>query len=294
MPQDPLLSVHTAPFRGGEGETTPRGESRPERRLPPIFLFPGLAADKRLFQPVERFIPSIRTPGWLAPYRGETIESYAPRMAQVVRKDLDRLDEAHAKVPRTRLRPSDRYFIGGFSFGGQVALEMVHALFPKPAGIILLCGVRGRHQFTPAFFRQQKLSSLVPSFVQKPMYGPYAAHFAKQEQLDAAGTLLLVQMAKANDPGFLKWSTRACAHWKGTPRGIIASHHTLQPASDDPAESRYEIPIHHIHGERDRIIPDVKREATYTIPNAKHLITLTHAQLVADWLREIVLAGATW
>lgn len=289
MPLDPLLAVHEA-LPESEREAVARAQ--PERRLPPIFLLPGLAADMRLFQPLEPFIRTIRTPGWLAPHRKEPLESYAPRMAKVIRKDLERLDEEHAKGPRTYVRPSERYFIGGFSFGGQVALEMVHALFPKPAGVILLCGVRGRHQLSPAFQRQQLLSSFVPGFLQKRLYAPYARRFAAQEGLTTEMTNLLVQMAESNDPEFLMWSTAACAHWRGTPRGIVASHHTMQPASDDPADERYEIPIYHIHGEHDRVIPDVKKEATHTLRDAKHLITLTHAKQVAQWMEGVVMAGA--
>jgi alpha-beta hydrolase superfamily lysophospholipase len=283
MPTDPLQSVHDAPWQAGSASPASSDAQR-ERRLPPIFLFPGLAADKRLFAPLLPHVPTIRTPGWLAPQRKEPLERYAVRMAQVVRKDLDRLDAEHAKAPRTRLRPSERYFLGGFSFGGQVALEMVHALFPKPAGLLLICGVRGRHQLLPAFHRQQRLGAIIPGFLQRPLFGPYARHFAKQEKLDAPATDLLVSMAKANDPDFLKWSAWACSHWQGTPRGIIASTHTLQPARDET----YDIPIHHLHGEHDSIIPDVRHEATTTLAGARHLITLTHATRVSDWMRDIV------
>jgi pimeloyl-ACP methyl ester carboxylesterase len=282
MPKDPLQAVHEAPWQAAH-DAVP-AQAGPERRLPPIFLFPGLAADKRLFAPLQPHIHTIRTPGWLAPHRNEPLEAYAVRMAQVVRKDLDRLDAEHATAPRARRRPSERYFLGGFSFGGQVALEMVHALFPKPAGLLLICGVRGTHQLLPAFHRQQRMGAIIPGFLQRPLFGPYARHFARKEQLDAASTELLVAMAKDNDPDFLKWSAWACARWRGTPRGIIASIHTLQPKRDEA----YEIPIHHIHGEHDAIIPDVKREATTTLLGAKHLITLTHPKAVADWMRDIV------
>jgi predicted esterase len=275
-----------------EAEKAQVEHAHPERRLPPIFLFPGLAADKRLFDPVLAQVPTIRTPGWLAPHNSEALEHYAPRMAQTVQRDLVHLDREHEKTKRTYLKPSERYFIGGFSFGGMVALEMVHALFPKPAGVILLCGVRGRHQLTSTFHRQATLSKIVPGFVQKPLYGPYAQKFASKQGLSPAMTKLLVDMATTNDPDFVKWSTAACAAWKGTPRGIIASVHTVQPFSDDPADARYPMPIHHMHAEHDDIIPDVKREADFTLPNAKHLFTLTHPNEVAKWIKSIVVPDA--
>jgi alpha/beta superfamily hydrolase len=40
-----------------------------------------------------------------------------------VQRDLVHLDREHEKTKRTYLKPSERYFIGGFSFGGMVAAQ---------------------------------------------------------------------------------------------------------------------------------------------------------------------------
>ena len=210
-----------------------------------LFLLPGLAADARLFEPQLEALPQASVPPWLAPEAREPLERYAERLARTI--------------------PVERpYAIGGFSFGGQVALEMVQHLHPRPACVVLVCGVRGRHQLLPAFHRQQKLGAIVPSAVQRPLLGPYARRFARQNGLDARWTRTLVAMAQANDLDFLKWSAWACARWRG------------EPAVD--------VPVLHIHGERDRVIPDVRNEANETIAEAGHLITWTHADRVAAFI----------
>ncbi len=80
---------------------------------------------------------------------------------------------------------------------------------------------------------------------------------------------LLIEMARDCDPGFVKWSAWATAHWKGEPQ-----------LSGGSAK----VPIRHIHGERDSIIPDVHREAHETIEGGGHLITWTHAKEVNAFL----------
>ena len=215
--------------------------AKPER----LFLLPGLAADHRLFEPQLEAFPQASVPAWMDPERNEPLESYAKRFSGTLSTDIP-------------------YAIGGFSFGGQVALEMVQHLDPKPACVVLICGVRGRHQLLPSFHRQQKLGAIVPAAIQRPLFVPFAKRFAAQNGLDEHWTRTLSAMANDNDVAFLKWSARACARWLGTP-----------PVG---------VPIYHIHGEQDRIIPDVRSEADETIAGAKHLITWTHAQQVNDFI----------
>jgi pimeloyl-ACP methyl ester carboxylesterase len=206
------------------------------------YLLPGLAADARLFQPQIDEFPGITVPAWIEPKEGESLERYSRRMAE-------------------QLQPEAPYWIGGFSFGGMVALEMAPYLRPRPQGVLLICGVRGRHQITANFKRQATLGSLVPDNIQKVFYGPYAERFAEQEGLDEANTQLLTRMAVAVDPKFLRWASKAALDWFGE----------LNVAG---------VRIVHIHGEKDTVIPDVRKQATHTIRGAGHLVTLTHSKEV--------------
>lgn len=226
----------------------------PLRRATAIFL-PGLAADSRLFQPQLEGIRGFAVPDWLTPEQDESLSHYAARYA------------AMFNLPR------HPYLIGGFSFGGIVAMELVRHLHPKPAGLVLICGVRSRRQFTMKFRAQALASRVVPGGVQRLLYGAYAKRFARSERLSPSHTELLIKMAVSNDPAFVKWSTSVCAAWDGKSEQWVRDFH---------------IPVYHIHGEKDRVIPDVDRCATKVIAGAGHLITLTHAAEVnAELLRLI-------
>lgn len=230
-----------------------------------MVLFPGLAADGRLFAPMREVwaagLPRLETPELPAPARrDESLTEYARRLADVLARGVLR-EALAARVP---------YWIGGFSFGSQLAQEIAAELTPAPRGLVLLCAVRGRHQILPAFRMQERIGRLIPGAVARRMYGPYAKRFAARCRLGPEQTRLLVEMACANDPAFLAWSSRACAEWRGVATPTM--------------------PMLHVHGERDTVIPDVRREATHTIAGAGHLITMTHAREVVAAIREFVEA----
>ena len=213
------------------------------------YLFPGLAADERLFGPQLAAFPDFSVPQWIEPLEDETIESYAERLA-------------------ASLHPIAPYWIGGFSFGGMVALEMAPKLRPRPRGVLLFCGVRGRHQLTADFKLRVAVASLLPEQIQKLFYEPFAEQFARREGLNGEHTRLLVSMARNCDPKFLRWAAQAAANWFA-------------------ALDLTGIRVVHLHGEFDRVIPDVRKQATHTIRGAGHLITLTHAEEVNAILRSL-------
>ena len=216
-----------------------------------LLLWPGLAADHRLCGPLLAHLPEAGVTAINEPKPDEPMRDYARRYAETLRSEL----------------PEDgRYAVGGFSFGGQLAMELAAVLDPTPLGIILICGVRGTHQISDAFKRQQRLGSMIPSFIAKKVYVPFARNFARRDRLDPASAELLLDMARDIDPAFLNWSSLACASWPGPPEGL-------------------DIPIRHVHGELDQIIPDVRGEADETIEGARHLISLTHPREVANFIQ---------
>jgi len=257
----------------------------------PIYLLPGLAADENLFAPLmapgPALVPGITVPRWIVPISAdgqpETLESYAARMA----------DALFAHLPIATGTGTDTgtgagnfttggftpgaFTLGGFSFGGMVAMEMAAHLASrygrKANSVVLMCGVRSPLQFTTNFAIQQKLGAAVPGFIQRPLYGPYARSFARKCNLSPAHTQLLVRMAKANDPKFLKWSARACMSWR---------------AQSEQRLAEFNIPVRHIHGARDAIIPPPpagEPQPDVLLPDAGHLITFSHPNEVADAMR---------
>jgi surfactin synthase thioesterase subunit len=72
--------------------------------LPSLALLPGLGADRRLFQELEKEVPGLIVPAWPLPPWGDRLDDLAARL-----------------VPSL---PADRpLFLGGSSFGGFVALS---------------------------------------------------------------------------------------------------------------------------------------------------------------------------
>lgn len=220
------------------------------KRIPLIF-FPGLAANAELFAPQRKAFTHLQVPEWPAPQAYESLKLYAKRLASGL------------------IVPTDRpYILGGFSFGTQIAQELLQHLDPKPALLFLICAVRGRHQYTPAFLIQERLARFLPGQVQQGLYPFYAKQFAQREGLNSEQTQRLIAMGQTLDPDFFKWSAKACAEWSGPP---------------DLPQS---LPVWHLHGEQDTVIPDAHHEANHVIPDAGHLITWTHATEVNALLKE--------
>ncbi len=262
----------------------------------PIYLLPGLAADEGLFAPLREpgraLVPGIDVPRWIEPIssdgRPESIESYARRMADALFAHLPVATSSGASDDTGGGTGTDnlergRFTLGGFSFGGMVAMEMAAHLASrygrKADSVVLMCGVRSRLQFTTAFAIQQKLGAAVPGFVQRLIFGPFARSFARRCNLGPAHTQLLVSMAKANDPKFLKWCAGACMHWRAESEGRLAE---------------FGIPIRHIHGARDEIIPPPpagERQPDVLLPDGGHLITFTHPNEVAAAMRQWMKRG---
>lgn len=234
----------------------PAAQSTPRSPWPKgvrCLLLPGLAADGRLFTPQLSAIAGSAVLPWIEPEGREPLERYARRLAG-------------------RLGPAPGPFVlAGFSFGGQVALEMAQWMDPAPAGIVLICGVRGREQFTRTFKTQQALGGLLPDALHRRLYGPMARAFARRCELGPAHAATLVDMATANRPAFLKWAAWACNGWGCRPNLTVAGR---------------TIPVRHIHGERDQVIPAPADRADRTIPGAGHLITWTHADEVNRFIAE--------
>lgn len=102
-----------------------------EKEGVPIILLSGMGADERVFKGQLEAIPQLSVPKWLAPLPHEPMTSYAERFA----KQID---------------PGKPCIIGGASFGGFVALEMLPVLNAKAC--ILVGSVRSSAEF-PAHFK---------------------------------------------------------------------------------------------------------------------------------------------
>jgi len=71
-------------------------------------------------------------------------------------------------------------------------------------------------------------------------------------------------MLAATPPSFIRWAANAIFSWPGV--------------VDLP------IPVRHIHGDRDHLIPLRRVAPDCVIPGAGHLLNLTHAAAVNDFI----------
>ena len=163
--------------------------------------------------------------------------------------------------------PSVPQVVGGASFGGMVSLELARIVGAK--AVVLMGSCREPAQVAPMLRFLGHVAPVVPAAcfrvggwnrrVLASAFGP----------LNAQQASVLFSMAEASSPSFIKWACRAVLEWSP---GLVG------------------VPVFQIHGDRDRIIPVHRVQATEVIPGAGHLLNVTHAAEVTAFLQHVVEA----
>lgn len=237
---------------------------------PRLILLPGLGADFHLFLPQLKAFEDSIVPAWIEPTGPrEPLRLYAARFTEHLRRE-GQLDRPFALV--------------GFSFGGEMAMEIARYLLMRrassdgeittPRSIVLISACRSREAVTKKFVRQVKLGNLVPKPFVRPIAKLITPRFAKANRLDQQQTRWLREMSRTLDPVMLQWGGRVTIDWNLT--------------ADDARAIEREIPILQIHGEADTIIPDTLRDADITIAGARHLLQWTNAEHVNERIADFV------
>jgi pimeloyl-ACP methyl ester carboxylesterase len=78
---------------------------------------------------------------------------------------------------------------------------------------------------------------------------------------------MLIAMFKDADSRFMHWTLQAILRWQPTPLEGV--------------------PVFHIHGSRDPLIPARRVEPDVMIPNGGHLINVSHADEVNAFIRSL-------
>lgn len=157
-------------------------------------------------------------------------------------------------------------FLGGASFGGVVALEMAALLPVKKC--LLIGSLRSPAGLRLAYRPWRRLSSLLS-------LGPVLARGSLWPARYLCGPSTrgtLRQLADA-DGRFLSWAARALLDW--IPSANIAA-----------------VAVSQIHGQRDWLLPANLSQADFIVPQAGHLLSLTHPQEVNDFLRRQMTPGS--
>ena len=164
---------------------------------------------------------------------------------------------------------SDCLYLGGSSFGGMVALELAALLRPKGVILIGSCTSPGGIAPWARYMRIVAAALPVSSFHLHRWSLPLV--LPKCGQLTAEQRDLFWRMASVTPASFLKWGVEAILSWRPTP---------------------LKVPVHHIHGSQDRLMPLRLVRPDRVVPGGGHFLTLTHPHEVTTFLAETVSRGS--
>jgi len=180
-------------------------------------------------------------------------------------KRHERLADYGARMAAT-IRPTGPFLLVGMSFGGAMMLEMAHHL--RPEAVVLIASCRSRRQLSRFVQAHRPVVRLIP---------PMAFACSKPFLPLTVGVLgpttpenrrLCMRMFRDCNPAWMKWQWTAILNWESRPL-------------DD-------IPVYHIHGQADRIIPAKYVTPDQWVPGGGHVINLTHADEVNAFLQKAV------
>lgn len=226
-----------------------------EARL--IFL-PGLGADARLFVSQRASFPHAEFQRLPAPSEGEEFGDYAKRWAESIEW-------------------TPGHLVVGFAFGGVLALEAAarHEGFRKACGaLVLVSSCRSHDAVTADFRRQVALSRMIPQMMQRRLLMCFAERFSPEDDLSGAQRQLLKDMAAELNLDHLRWASRACCEWQ------------MEGTEQIEADLR----VFQVHGEKDSVIPLVRKDVDFVVPNAGHLLQYTHGGELDAYIRKCARA----
>lgn len=211
----------------------------------PLILLPGMGADARLFRAQAAAFANLVTPNWITPQPEETLPSYAKRMAAAV-------------------DPGGPCLVGGVSFGGMVALEMARHLDARAC--LLIASIRSPDELPWRLRMLRRPVRLVPNTCGS--VATCCARMALALGLRRWKGPLREELEQLADTEgrFLLWSGKAILNWQPT----------LPPLG---------IPVIHLHGTQDHILPARLTHPDVLVPGAGHVLPLTHPEAVNEFLR---------
>ena len=152
-------------------------------------MLPGLGADAKMYEPQRRRWPDLHVPAWIEPQRGESLASYAKRMAQTI-------------------DTTQPFFLGGCSMGGMVALEMARHI--DPLAVFLIGSCRSGMAVSPVARRCASLRHVVPDIVVRMGVKTAWSLYQRLPMCRLVRNAICPDMS----PTFIKWATGAIVSWR--------------------------------------------------------------------------------
>lgn len=226
-----------------------------------LVLLPGLGTTPEIFEPQRRaFGDKLITPAFIPAQGNESIGRYAKRWAEQLNAQLAETDDG---------RP---VFLGGLSFGGMVAQELVMHLEPRPRALLLIATTRNPDTLTFPVQFIQRVTAMLPLAPKGMTRKLLALGWALREGLDDDDKKLFMGCVAKSDEAFMKWGGREAMDWPG-----------FDPPAGYP-------PVYQVHGSADWIITPPSADEATLIDGGRHLIHLSHAHTVNRLLFDHVLA----
>jgi pimeloyl-ACP methyl ester carboxylesterase len=176
----------------------------------------------------------------------------------------EELSHYAARLAR-HLSINEPFDLGGSSFGGMIALELACHLAPQH--VFLFGSCRSPRAIAPSLRALHRVSAALPdSLLQPPPFlRPLVARWFGATS--AAHVHLFSDMLAASPASFIRWASNAVFSWDGV--------------------VELPMPIFHVHGEQDRLIPVGRVRPDHTIAGAGHLLNLTHGDAVNAFIESV-------
>jgi pimeloyl-ACP methyl ester carboxylesterase len=218
-----------------------------------LLLIPGLGADRRLFDEQRSCAADLHVIEWTPPVA------------------LDEPLAEYAKRLAATIDTSSPFIIGGASFGGMIALEAAQHV--QPDAVVLIGSCRSPSSLPSSYRFLRACSDLVPealfgrSFAAAPLIASrFGVHSPEHRRL-------FIDMLRQTPPSFVRWAVRAIFGWPGI--------------------DALPVPIHHIHGEEDRIIPLQRVRPDVVVKRAGHMLNVTHPAEVNAFIDEVMWSSTS-
>jgi pimeloyl-ACP methyl ester carboxylesterase len=212
----------------------------------PLILFPGMGADRRIFDPQIAVFPQLIVPAWIKPEPHESLPHYAERFAHVI--------DPHCPC-----------YVGGASFGGFIALEAARHL--QTRACFLIGSVRTPGELPMRIRILRKLKHLLPKVPFEwiaPLVGVTVRLSGDRMR---PLTHRVMKIVAESDAAYIRWACGAVLSW--------------EPSAIAPT-----FPIFQIHGRRDQVLPARRTHPDTLVASGGHLLTLTRPEQVNHFLDE--------
>jgi pimeloyl-ACP methyl ester carboxylesterase len=151
-----------------------------------------MAADQRLLEAQMDAFANLRVLAWKPPHRGESLRSYAARMAKLA-------------------NPGQPCIVGGVSFGGVVALEA--ARFLPARACVLIGSIRSQLGLPWRWRLLQPMALLGPGAIQwlAKLLAIVGRPFC------STGTMRKLRKLASPESAFIRWAICAVLRWRPSP-----------------------------------------------------------------------------